>query len=332
LLKKPADNVPSIEMPRNYIRMSYNPLRTIALTLIVGVFGILSTFSVPQRAHADTTTIIPPRFDLFGNPGDTVKEKLKVRNDSTTPSTYSVQVDNFTAQGEEGGVALLDTADGNNTTYALAQWITTEPTNFSLAAGEERVVDITVKIPASGEPGGHYASVLVNRGGATAAGGSVSVASRVGSLVLLRVSGAVTEKAHVSTFAAEESFAQYSPVNFDLRTVNDGNVHIAPKGTIVITNMFGKKVKEIPLTNANVLPGATRLVKTTWDDKGLIGRYTATLVATYGQQNQTLTASTSFIVFPLYLLWIILAVFAVILLAVTQRKAVKRIINRLTSD
>lgn len=312
--------------------MSYNRLRTIAIALIVGVSSLLGTFSVPSHTFADTTTIIPPRFDIPGNPGDIVTEKLKVRNDSTTDSTYSVQIDNFTAQGEEGGVALLDSADSNNTTYALAKWITAEPTNFSLAAGAERTVDITIKIPKSGEPGGHYASVLVNRGGGSVSGGGVSVASRVGTLVLLRVSGAVTEKAHVASFASEESFSQYGPVTFDLRTTDDGNVHVAPKGTIVITNIFGKKVAEIPLTGANVLPGATRLVKTTWTEKKLIGRYTATLVATYGQQNQTLSASTSFIVFPLYILWILIAIIVVILLAMTQRKRIKRAINRLTSD
>src|SRR5690606_8074877 len=113
--------------------------------------------------------------------------------------------------------------------------------------------------------------------------GSAAVTTRVGTLVLLRVSGNVSEQASISTFEAP-AYSQQGPVNFSLRIQNEGNVHIRPKGTIIITDMFGRKVEEIPLDGANVLPGSVRKTDSTWEKTNILGTYTATLVATYGQQ------------------------------------------------
>ena len=283
--------------------MRFRSLRL--LTVLALACSILPLARI-STAHADGITVIPPRFETFGNPGDTLTQKIRVVNNSTTSNTYSTQVDNFTALGDTGQVNLLD-KNQPSTTYSLAQWITTEPSQFTIPAGQEQVVTVTIN-------------------------------SQVGTLFLLTVTGNVKEAASVTSFNAEESFAQYGPVKFDLITKNEGNVHEQPTGTIVITNMFGKTVKTIPLNTANVLPGAERLVTTSWDETNLIGRYTATLVATYGQnstsaQNQLhLTASTTFVVFPLYILWILIGIIVIIALLITQRSKIKRAINRLTSD
>jgi hypothetical protein len=131
--------------------------------------------------------------------------------------------------------------------------------------------------------------------GSQASEGTTAVAQRVGALVLLRVSGNVTENAVIETFEAPK-YTQNSPVLFTLRLKDEGNTHIRPKGTIVITNMFGAKVDEISLNGQNILPGATRKMDTEWKRPNLLGYYTATLVATYGQQNLPLTAATKFLV------------------------------------
>lgn len=288
--------------------------------------------------HADTVALIPPRFDFFGAPGDTVVEKLRVRNDSATALNYAVDVEDFTAKDDEGGVDLLDEDSQTETSsFRLARWVTVEPSRFTIAAGSERILDVTVRIPKDAEPGGHFASVLVRNAG-TQEPGSAAVDTRVGSLMFLRVAGAITEKASVDYFKAEESFSQFGPVILALRSKNEGNVHLAPKGTIVITNMFGQKVAELPLATANVLPGSARIARTTWDQKNLFGRYTATLVAEYGQnsgadgQPNKLSATTSFFVMPLYVVWTALAILVILFLLITQRKKVRKFLNKLTSD
>ena len=95
--------------------------------------------------------------------------------------------------------------------------------------------------------------------------------------------------------------------------------------------MFGKKAAELPLTEANVLPGAFRAIRTTWAGVP-IGRYTATVVANYGQSNQKIAASTSFTVVPVWLIVAVIAAVLALFLMFSGRKKFKRLINRLTSD
>jgi hypothetical protein len=304
---------------------------TLLRTTLAATFALLTVLSVPfSVARADTVTITPPRFELFGNPGDIVSEKIKVRNDSTADITYQVAVEDFRAEGEEGSVTFVDPKDSADN-FSLARWTTFEPSQFVVPPGQEKILSFTIRIPRAAEPGGRYASVLIRRAGDASPGGA-AVESRIGSLILLRVSGSITEKATLESFRPESAFQQFGPIILDARYKNEGNVHISPTGTIVITNLFGKKVKEIPVTPTAVLPDATRIVRTTWDTKNLIGRYTASLVVNYGQNNQTITGSTSFIVFPLYLLVVIVVAVLLLYVMITKRKGLKRFINRLTRD
>jgi hypothetical protein len=147
------------------------------------------------------------------------------------------------------------------------RWIEPSTENISVQPGAEVTFPFTVTVPTEAEPGGHYASILFQLGGQPEAG-VTSVQHRIGSLILLRVSGDVVEEGVIESFS----------------------------GTIIVTNIFGKKVDEIPLSGSNVFPGSIRRMATTWEKENLIGNYTATLVATYGQQNLPLTAATKFTV------------------------------------
>lgn len=312
---------------RTLLRNALSGLTCLVLTLSGFIFQ-------PLVAQADTISVSPPKFELFGNPGDTINEKLKITNESATTATYQATAADFTAAGDQGGIDINSDPNSPTTNYSLRKWITVEPSKFLVEAGESRTINLAVKIPKTAEPGGHYATIQVNAAGTgSVSGGGASVQTLLNSLLLLRVSGNVKEQLALNSFSTNKNYYQQAPVTFDLKVDNKGNVHGAPTGTIVITDMFNRKVEEITATTATALPGSSRLTSTDWNHSRLIGRYTATFVGTYGQTNkQTVTASTSFIVFPLTLLWIALGAIALILFLVTQRKGVKRFINRLTTD
>lgn len=260
-------------------------------------FVLISNLVFPPQIKAQAPggkglTIIPPKFELFANPGDTVTEKIRVRNESDAPVTYAIVTEDFASSGEEGGVTLEE--PGSESGYSLATWLEPDRQDLILQPLEEATLTFNINVPRDAEPGGHYASLLFSSGG-TDVPGAANVTQRIGSLVLLRVSGNVDENATIETFEAP-SYSQSGPISLTLRVLNQGNVHIRPKGTIVITDLFGRKVEELPLNGANVLPGAVRKMTTEWNKDNLLGRYTATLVATYGQQNLPLTAATKFTV------------------------------------
>jgi hypothetical protein len=272
-------------------------LKAVKAYFIFIVTAIL-TLTNPQFVFAQAgsiITVIPPKFELFGNPGDTISEKIRVRNDSAQAMTYTILIEDFTTAGEEGHVVLEE--GESDESYALAKWIEPSTRDIILQPGEEQAFSFLINIPRSAEPGGHYASVLFQTGSSVEVSGGAQVAQRVGSLVLLRVSGNVVENAILESFDAP-SYQEKGPVTMTSRIKNESNTHIIPQGTIIITNLFGKKVAEIPVSGRNVLPGAIRKMPTEWDSGKMMGVFTATLIATYGQQKAPLTGITKFTVIP----------------------------------
>ena len=251
----------------------------------------------PTKAQDETgLSISPVVFELNVDPGDTLTNQVKIYNPTEFPQTVKMKVEDFSPVGEEGEV-MLDEPD-ENSTYSLASWTTVSPETFTIGARDQQIVDFTIQVPTNGEPGGHYGSIVAMiSGGSTEATGT-TLSSKRGALVLLRVSGQIEEKLLVDTFQTE-GFSEYGPVDFDLKFKNEGNVHTRPAGFITITNMFGEQVAEIEIPQNNVIPDAIRQAGTTWNKKNLTGRYTATLVASYGSSNkETITAVTTFTVFP----------------------------------
>ncbi|KKQ94646.1 MAG: hypothetical protein UT18_C0009G0057 [candidate division CPR2 bacterium GW2011_GWC2_39_10] len=311
-------------------------MRKKVFKLVVGIFALAAILAMPKHIYAEGDTggargitIVPLNFELFANPGESITDKVRVTNTSDVEGSYQILIQDFAATGEEGNVSLFED-DQTNHSFSLAKWIQPEPKNFTLKAKEEKTIYFTINVPKDAEPGGHYASVLVNMGGDVKPSGGASVASRIGSLILLRVSGNIREEANIESFTAP-SYSEKSPIEFDLRVKNTGNNHIRPKGTIVITNILGQKVTEVPLDGLNVLPNAIRKIPTTWKpNQMLAGRYTATLVANYGSSNKQLTSTVSFIVFPKWLALVVGTGIILLAVVISNKKAVKKLLHKLT--
>lgn len=268
---------------------------TLSVLFVFGAFLPVINISHAQATTLSaTTTIIPPSFELFANPGDTLKEKIKVRNETAFPIDYSISNEDFQADGDTGAVDLVKTEA--NKTYSLSSWINVDSNQISVPAHSEQDITFEINVPNGAEPGGHYGAVTIESVPGNTPG-AANVAVKQASLILLRVSGNVTEKASAVSFTAPK-YSEYGPIPLTLLVKNTGDVHINPQGTVIITDIFGAKVDEFPLNGANVLPGAERLMLTNWTNKNPIGRFTATVVATYGESRQPLTATTTFTVFP----------------------------------
>jgi hypothetical protein len=281
-------------------------------TLLIGLSsGVLAFAQSSQKLDKAGLSISPTTFEISANPGDKIKQKLRIYN--TTNNSFSVKMEgeDFSAQGEEGRVVVKEREDQ---TYSLKRWVKFTPAEFTLVSGENKIVNFEINIPKNAEPGGKYGSVLAT---VTAILGleqtGALTANKVGALVLLSVSGQVKEKISVKEFSAP-TISDIGPIPFSIRLENTGTVHERPKGVITITNIFGKKVDEVIVPAQNIIPGAIRKITAQWQKKWLFGgRYQATLVGSYGSQNEPLNATLIFWAFP----WKIgLAVLAVIILII----------------
>lgn len=292
---------------------------TILTILIFGIFFYLPTKAQEMPEDTRSITISPLTYELSANPGEQIANKIKIINTGPQPIFVTMEVEDFTAVGEGGGVVVQEQ---ENKTFSLAAWVNLSETQFTLAPAEQKIVDFTVNVPLDGEPGGHYGSILaVASPPEVLAGGGSGIAQKVGSLILLSVAGEVTEQLSVKEFSTA-TFFEKPPIDFILRFENKGTVHVRPRGFVSITNMFGKKEVDIPFPQKNVLPASIRKIDVRWDPPLAIGKYTATLVANYGTENTPLVSTFVFWVFPwkLALLIFVVLVIVITLLIKSRRR------------
>ena len=190
-------------------------------------------------------------------------------------------------------------------------------------------------VPDYAGPGGHYAAIFLSTAPPEAAntGSQVSIASRIGTLVLVRIAGEIKESAQMSEFSTTSKSFDSLPVDFNIRIKNDGNVYLKPMGTIVIKNMWGSVAGKVAVNEngGNVLQDQIRKFDATWvknpnavgattfwgkyrqeKENYAFGSYSADLSLAYGTAGKTLMASTSFMVIPWTVIIVNLAIIIII--------------------
>ena len=278
---------------------------------------VLSTIVSAQSTNSTPSTglaVTPPTFEVNGNPGDSIKNTVKLENMHPYPVEIAVDLRNFTAIGEDGAVGLTE----EETSFSLASWIEVAPKTVTIPPKTAQYFTFTIKVPLQAEPGGHFGSLIFRTIPTEKVEGSgASLAQEIGALVLLRLSGETVERASIESFKSSSSIFEKGPVPFEVRLKNLGNVHTKPTGTIIITNLLGQQVSSVAVEPKNVLPGATRKLDATWDTQWRIGRYNATYTAVFSDKT-TLSSTTSFTVLP-YRALAALVVVLVILLIILKK-------------
>lgn len=266
---------------------------------------------------ASTLTIVPVLFEDTALPGQVLKKKIKVINDDNQEKEILINIQDFVAKGEEGQQEFLP-FDPERRTFSLAAWIYPEERTFVIGPGQEKEIKLNIEIPEDAEAGGHYAAVFFGPKVIAGAPGMVTTIGQVGSLFLLRVAGPIEEKAEIKEFSSSRRFYQSPPVDFSIRLENKGNVHLKPKGEIIIKNIFKRKAGEVEVNSkgGSVLPQSIRKYQSSWTKKWTIGRYTALANVKYGNSNQLVQKEISFWVIPVVKLLIGFLVLGIIIILI----------------
>ncbi len=282
--------------------------------------GFLTVTGVNAAENENKITVSPLVFELSANPGDSLVNEIRVDNTSDKAIDLAVAVRNFVALGEEGQASLTD----EDTTFSLAKWVTADPAEFTVQPKSYQMVKFTIKTPPNAEPGGHFGSVVIKTKPSTEPG-KVVIAQEISPLVLLRVAGDATESASIESFKVTPNFSENGPIKFELRIRNSGSVHVKPKSTVSVKDMFGSEVAKVQFEARNVLPDSVRKFETQWKPTWLLGQYTATVTSVYGSENQVIQSQTSFWGFPTTLaMFVGIPLLLVIILLIAGRKRVKR--------
>ncbi len=287
----------------------------VASTLFLSVF--LGFTLAQNTVSSQSLEVSPPSQELRADPGQTITAKAKVRNKSAESINIKVRIEDFTAIGEEGQVALIEKGP-----QSLTSWTVVESDTFPLKPGEAKEVIAKISVPKEAA-GGKYGSFVFSIGGEEAAPGTAAIAQELASLFLIRISGPVSEQLTIAEFKAP-AFLEFGPVPFTLKFQNSGNVHVKPFGLINITDVFGRVVKDVVVRGeTNIFPGASRIVTVSYDEKLLLGPYKAQAVLNFGSKNESITATTTFFVFPVRIAAAVLLVLFV--LYISRKRLVKSI-------
>lgn len=262
--------------------------------------------------------IAPPVVYLKADPGQTVKAKIFLRDVSNSDLIVSGEANDFTAGDENGTPKILLNGDNDNP-YSLKNWITV-PASLLLVPREVKTMEITIRVPTTASPGGHYGVIRFTGHAPSLEGSGVSLSASLGALILLTVNGNAKESMTLKEFSVNKdgktgTIFEGAPLNFVERVENSGNIHEQPDGVVTITDMFGKTVATLGINHPprNILPASIRKFEEPLNsgvigNKRLFGRYKAVVEITYGKDKQKLTSSMTFWVIPYKLIAIIIAI------------------------
>lgn len=262
--------------------------------------------------------IAPPVITLTANPGQTIKADIKLRDISSTKLVVTNQINDFVAAGEDGTPKIL-TGDTSDNPFSLKSWIAPLQ-SLTLSPREIETLPVTINVPITASPGGHYGIIRFTGTPPELKGTGVSLSASLGALILLTVNGQLRDSLTMQEFSANNggkasSLFESAPITFVVRLKNAGNVQEEPSGYVKVTDMFGKTVAgvNINVPPKNVLPDSIRkftgaLDKSVIGNKRLFGHYTAIVNLAYGAAaKHTVSGSMSFWVIPYRLIGALVA-------------------------
>lgn len=294
-------------------------VQKVALVASTGSLFLVSPVFAQQNQTSSGSVgleVSSPLYEYTIAAGSVQQDIIKIKNVGSTNQTFYPEVLDFKSDNKTGTPIFLDKGEESGT-YSLAKWISISTEGITLSPNQSTALNFNITVPSEAEPGGHYAGILFSTEPPEPTGSNqVGLASKVGSIVLVRVAGNATESAKITSFTADKQTYEEAEAKFSTTIENTGNVHVQPKGVIEIKNIIGGQVASIDVNSlsANVLPGSSRIFESSWKDPGFkLGYYTATITLNYGDPSQTITASTNFWIIPWMTLVIALVVIAVIL-------------------
>jgi len=290
--------------------------------------GILTLRPVFAQAILPLT-VAPARQELLVNPGEQTAINVRFYNTGDTPISGLIKAGDFIVEGKEGTPRIIEDISQASPKFSASFWFTLPYDRITIAAQDKVSLQAKINVPDDARPGGRYVAVYFEPGGAVpqAVGGpkeaGLGVASRIASLVYLRVAGPALERALISRLFAP-SFLEYGPIKVESEIANRGDYHVRPRGVLTLSNIFGGPVDQQVLKEQNIFPDGSRLYTNTLGKKWMLGKYKVDLTASYGEKGQVLNRAIFVWVFPWKVVTVILL--ALIILFLLGRNIYQKVV------
>lgn len=327
-------------------------IKTIFFTLTLTFIFYGLNINTVQAQNIDIG-IYPPIIEVNLTPPADIKVPFTVFNYTEANVDLKLDIKPFTASTNENGQIVF-------TDYSELPdpFIESKITVFdkdkpidslTLFPKQKKDLVLELKIPAKQEKGDYYlslvfASTAQNINDSNSSGASAGITSNV----LLSIGPQGKTKGILEDFSAP-FFVSKGPVPFTIRLRNTSDHFIAPRGDIIVKNMFGQAVGKVNLLPVNVLSNSIRRlpdslqgkvsnkdysqIKSTveknkfpvavWPEKFLLGFYKATLTLSLSDEGPVFRKEAIFFAFPAeYLMTILIVVGIVIFIVLRVKKKI----------
>ena len=201
--------------------------------------------------------VSPPRFELKGNPGEVIRERLEIQNADDLPASYSLRTADWDLD-KNGGVVIhpAELQPGS-----CRPWARLERASLRLPGKGLRNYRFEIHIPEDATVGECRLALLVetseDEGPLLAKAGKIQfpVQGRIAVIIYVAVGGA-KPNLRVDQLRLEEIDGQYVPVAL---LHNSGNAHGRPEGLLDVTDAMGQKL-EFNVSPSPILPGESRTI------------------------------------------------------------------------
>jgi len=231
---------------------SLNPNRWGAAGLLALLLaGMLQAGAAAAATFAAVAS--PPRFELIGKAGDTVREAVEISNADVEPGNYRLFTNDWTLDAS-GGAAFQDALGPNS----CRPWVALERRSVVLNPNVSRKIRFEVQIPPGTPAGECRFALMIEQDESTlsqAMAGNlpVPVQGRIAVIVYVRIGDAASRLRLLDVRLADVN-GQPTPV---ARVINEGNAHDRLDGVVGAVDGDGQKIN-FAVSQRPILPGETR--------------------------------------------------------------------------
>ena len=221
---------------------------------------IIACVLMAAPSVADAFAVSPATIDIEANRGEVVEQTATIINPSDAERTYYLDRIKFVPREDGSGPRFVDPDQDMS---GLAQWIAFESESVRVPANSRAQVPFTIAVPEDVKSGGYYGAVLVADAPAdVVARNGALIEAKTAILLFLTVQGETQESAAILDFVTDrQGTVDHFATDYQLRIQNQGNVHVAPTGSVRVTDWTGRVLDEVPINDAagRILPGTTRM-------------------------------------------------------------------------